>query len=89
MNISESTGLPVGVSSLKTRVLPATSTDPMRILSLDSDDIVRFEQFLTLPSDSSIRIATGVVESSTPIVTLLERTGYMATLATLTDPNIP
>jgi hypothetical protein len=89
VNISETTGLPIGTSSLQTRVLPATSTDPMRILSLDSDDVVRFEQFLTLPSDIGIRIATGVTESPIPIVTVLERTGYMATLATITDKSIP
>lgn len=85
--INEQNGLPVGSSKLNMQVLAATVDSPMKFQYKNTNGKTLFEQFLSLPSSTSISLSAS--ETLTPSVVVTAESGYRAELATLKDPNIP
>lgn len=85
--VNEQNGLPAGNAKLDIQILPATVDSPMRLQYRNASGKVLFEQFLVLPSSTSISLSAA--EKTIPSIVVTSENGYRTQLATLKDPNIP
>lgn len=85
--INEQNGLPTGSAKLDIQVLTATVDSPMKFQYKSTNGKTLFEEFLSLPSSTSISLSAS--EKTIPSVIVTAESGYRAELATLKDPNIP
>lgn len=84
--MDESTGLPTG-NGVILSVLAASATSPMKFQYRNTSSELLFEQFLSLPTSTSI--VSSASGQSLPYVLMRPEQGYRTELATLKDPSIP
>lgn len=82
------TGIPLPDSKLSLQIVPASATSPMRFQYVDTNEVVRFESFLSVPSNTAL-LTNPRNDAPVPNISIRTMNPYISSLASLSDPGIP